>query len=181
MSGGKEKGQSMQGYFQVYTGDGKGKTTAALGLALRAVGAGKKVYIGQFIKNAPYRELVSLELLARSITVRQYGLGCFLIHEPGAADIEAAKEGVEDLLLVFEQDEYDLVIADEICVAFACGLLAEEDLVRLAGARPPGVELVFTGRGAPERILDMADLVTEMRCVKHYYEQGVLSREGIDK
>ncbi|WP_028581911.1 cob(I)yrinic acid a,c-diamide adenosyltransferase [Desulfogranum japonicum] len=170
----------MQGYLQVYTGDGKGKTTAALGVALRAAGAGKKVYIGQFIKNAPYSELESLKLLSEQIRVEQYGLGCFLIHEPEEADIAAAKQGVDTLLEVLQQGEYDVVIADEVCVALACRLLTEEDLIRLAEARPAKVELIFTGRGAPEKIIAMADLVTEMHCVKHYYEQGVLSRKGID-
>ena len=147
---------------------------------MRAAGAGKKVYIGQFIKNAPYSELESLPLLAEHITVEQYGLGCFLIHEPEEADITAAKQGLETLQRIMQQGEYDLVIADEICVTLPCRLLTEEDLVELAESRPPDVELVFTGRGAPEKIIAMADLVTEMRCVKHYYDQGVLSRKGID-
>jgi len=170
----------MQGYVQVYTGDGKGKTTAALGLALRAAGAGLRVYIGQFIKNADYSELRILRRLADAITIEQYGLGCMLIHAPTAADIDAARRGLAAIDAALTAGTFDLVIADEINVACALGLLDERDLLGLMARRPPAVELVLTGRGAPAPVLDRADLVTEMRSVKHYYERGVPARRGIE-
>ncbi len=170
----------MQGFVQVYTGDGKGKTTAALGLALRAAGAGLKVYIGQFIKNAEYSELTALRHLAENITIEQFGRGCFLLTEPEQADIDAATHALTALGRVLESGAYDLVIADEANVAVALGLISEDDLLNLIDQRPPQVELVLTGRGAPPRVLERADLVTEMRLVKHYYDRGILARKGIE-
>ena len=170
----------MEGFVQVYTGDGKGKTTAALGLALRAAGAGLKVYIGQFIKNAEYSEITALQRLADSITIEQFGRGCFILTEPCQADIDAARQGLTTLGRILSSGAYHLVIADEANVAVALGLIGEEDLLALIDRRPPQVELVFTGRGAPPRVLARADLVTEMRLVKHYYDQGVLARKGIE-
>lgn len=170
----------MRGYVQIYTGDGKGKTTAAIGLALRAAGAGFKVYIGQLIKNADYSELTTLARLADCITIRQFGRGCFLLTEPSQADRDAAHQALEEIGRVVESGEYDLVIADEANVAFALGLITEAELLSLIERRPPQVELVLTGRGAPESVLARADLVTEMRAIKHYYDQGVLARKGIE-
>jgi ATP:corrinoid adenosyltransferase len=170
----------MVGYVQVYTGDGKGKTTAALGLALRAAGAGLKVYIGQLIKNADYSELNVLERLADCITVRQFGKGCFLLTEPSPGDRDAARHALEEIGQVLRAGEHEVVIADEANVACALGLLTEADLLALIDQRPPQVELVLTGRGAPASVLARADLVTEMRVVKHYYDRGVLARKGIE-
>ncbi|WP_310600817.1 cob(I)yrinic acid a,c-diamide adenosyltransferase [Desulfobulbus sp.] len=170
----------MQGFVQVYTGDGKGKTTAALGLAVRAAGAGLRVYIGQFIKNADYSELNTLRHLTESIVIEQYGLGCMLVHVPTGEDIDAARLGLVALDAAMASGAFALVIADEINVACALGLLAEEDLLGLMARRPPEVELVLTGRGAPAAVLERADLVTEMRSVKHYYERGVAARKGIE-
>lgn len=170
----------MQGMVQVYTGDGKGKTTAALGLALRAAGAGLRVYIGQFIKNADYSELTSLQGLADRITVVQYGRGCMLVTEPDQADIDAARTGLATLTTAMGSGVYDLVVADEILVAHALGLLGEDDLLALLALRPQAVELVLTGRGAPASIIARADLVTEMRPLKHYYDRGVQARKGIE-
>lgn len=170
----------MQGFVQVYTGDGKGKTTAALGLALRAVGAGLKVYIGQFIKNADYSEIKALQRWSDQITLAQYGRGCFLLTRPCQADIDAARQGLATLEQALTSAVYDLVIADEANVAVALQLLGEDDLLALIDRRPPQVELVLTGRGAPPRVLARADLVTEMRPLKHYYDQGVLARKGIE-
>lgn len=170
----------MQGFVQVYTGDGKGKTTAALGLALRAAGAGLKVYIGQFVKNAEYSELYTLHRLADAITVEQYGRGCFLLSKPTQADIDAARAGLASIGRALTSGGFDVVVADEINVAHALGLLVENDLLALMALRPEAVELVFTGRGAPPSVLARADLVTEMRPIKHYYDQGVLARRGIE-
>ena len=170
----------MQGFVQVYTGDGKGKTTAALGLALRAAGAGLRVYFGQFIKNADYSEIKALARFADCITVRQFGRGCFLLTEPAPEDRAAARRALEGLSEALTSGDYDLVIADEANVAVALGLIEPDDLVSLIDLRPEQVELVLTGRGAPDAVLARADLVTEMRCVRHYYDRGVLARQGIE-
>ena len=170
----------MQGFVQVYTGDGKGKTTAALGLALRAAGAGLRVYFGQFIKNADYSEIKALARFADCITVRQFGRGCFLLTEPAPEDRAAARRALEGLSEALTSGDYDLVIADEANVAVALGLIEPDDLVALIDQRPEQVELVLTGRGAPDAVLARADLVTEMRCVRHYYDRGVLARPGIE-
>ena len=170
----------MQGFVQVYTGDGKGKTTAALGLALRAAGAGLRVYFGQFIKNADYSEIKALARFADCITVRQFGRGCFLLTEPAPEDRAAARRALEGLSEALTSGDYDLVIADEANVAVTLGLIEADDLVSLIDRRPEQVELVLTGRGAPDAVLARADLVTEMRCVRHYYDRGVLARQGIE-
>ncbi len=170
----------MQGFVQVYTGDGKGKTTAALGLAIRAAGAGMRVYIGQLVKNAEYSELVILRRLADCITVEQFGRGCFLLTEPTPEDVAAAKHGLAAISLAMQSGRYDLVVADEANVAVALHLLDEADLLALIDRRPAGVELVLTGRGAPPGVIARADLVTEMRSHKHYYDQGIQARQGIE-
>ena len=170
----------MQGFVQVYTGDGKGKTTAALGLALRAAGAGLRVYFGQFIKNADYSEIKALARFADCITVRQFGRGCFLLTEPAPEDRAAARRALDAIGLALVSGDYDLVIADEANVAVALGLIEPDDLVALIDQRPEQVELVLTGRGAPDAVLARADLVTEMHCVRHYYDRGVLARKGIE-
>ena len=170
----------MQGFVQIYTGDGKGKTTAALGLALRAAGAGLRVYFGQFIKNADYSEIKALARFADCITVRQFGRGCFLLTEPAPEDRAAARRALDAIGLALVSGDYDLVIADEANVAVALGLIEPDDLVALIDLRPEQVELVLTGRSAPDAVLTRADLVTEMRCVRHYYDRGVLARPGIE-
>lgn len=173
-------------YVHVYTGDGKGKTTAALGLAIRALGAGLDVYLGQFIKGMRYSEIATLEALDRALgpgrlELRQFGRGCFIGREPEAADFAAASAGLEAARNAILSEDWDLVILDEINVAMAKGLVVESEVLDLLERRPPSVELVLTGRGAPEAIRARADLVTEMRCVKHYYETGVQARDGIER
>ena len=172
---------AMQGFVQIYTGDGKGKTTAALGLALRAAGAGLRVYFGQFIKNGDYSELTGLARFADCITVAQFGLGRFVGREPAPADREAAQRGLQEIRRALVSGAYDLVIGDEANVAASRGLIEEADLLALIDLRPPQVELVLTGRGAPAVVLARADLVTEMRAVRHYYDRGVGARVGIEK
>ena len=170
------------GQFQVYTGKGKGKTTAALGLALRASGAGMKVYFCQFIKDQEYSEIKALRMLP-NVTVQQFGTGKGILtyREKETADEECARAGYEKLTAALTSGEYDVVIADEINCALMCKLLTEEQLLRLADLRPEGTELVFTGRGASEAILQRADLATEMRLIKHYYQEKKLpARVGIE-
>lgn len=170
------------GQFQVYTGKGKGKTTAALGLALRASGAGMKVYFCQFIKDRVYSEIKALKCLP-GVTVEQFGSGKGILtnREKERADEACARRGYEKLAAALTSGAYDVVIADEINCALMCKLLTEDDLLRLADMRPDGTELIFTGRGATEAVVDRADLVTEMRLVKHYYQDKNLpARVGIE-
>ncbi len=170
-----------KGYVHVLTGNGKGKTTAALGLSIRAAGAGLKVYFAQFIKKGDYSEILALQRFADQITVRQFGLGRFTGHNPEPADIQAAHSGYEQIKEVMASEEYDLMILDEANVAVKYGLLAVQDLMFLITHKPYGMELVLTGRYASPRIIDMADMVTEMRPIKHYYLKGVEARAGIEK
>ncbi len=170
-----------QGYVHVYTGDGKGKTTAALGLALRAAGAGWQVFLAQFVKGMAYSELAALEPLSRHITVRQFGRECFVNREPEQDDLDRAEKGFAECKEAVASGEYRLVILDEANVAVMFGLLPLDDVLQLIDERPPGVELVVTGRWAHRKIIDKADLVTEMQEVKHYYHQGVFARVGVEK
>lgn len=170
------------GQFQVYTGNGKGKTTAALGLALRASGAGMKVYFCQFIKDQEYSEIKALKLLP-NVTVEQFGNGKGILtyREKECSDDECARAGYEKLTAALTSGAYDVVIADEINCALMCKLLTEAQLLKLADLRPEGTELVFTGRGASEAILNRADLATEMHLIKHYFQEKKLpARVGIE-
>jgi cob(I)alamin adenosyltransferase len=171
----------MDGYVQVYTGDGKGKTTAALGLALRAAGAGLRVFVAQFIKGMEYSEQRALVKLADAITIKQYGRGCFIQGEPTEQDRAAARAGLEEVRCIIVSGEYQVVILDEANIAAHFGLFSVGDLLGVIEAKPPGVELVITGRRAHPDLIERADLVTEMREVKHYYQRGVQAREGIEK
>ncbi len=171
----------MKGYVQVYTGDGKGKTTAALGLALRAVGAGLKVYIAQFVKGMHYSELISLDMLSEHITLKQYGRNCFINKDPQKEDIQAAQEGLREVREVMNSGEYQVIILDEANIATLYDLFSVEDLLDIIKKKPEDVELVITGRRADPRIIEAADLVTEMKEVKHYYQNGISARDGIEK
>ena len=167
-----------KGYIHIYTGDGKGKTTAAFGLAVRALCAGKSVFIGQFVKSMKYNETRMVEKFDR-ISIEQFGNGCMLTREATEEDIRAAHEGLtkcRDVLLSGE-----VVILDELTIALFLGLLELDDALQLLRSKRPETEVVITGRYAPQELIDIADLVTEMREVKHYYKQGVLSRDGIDR
>lgn len=170
------------GQFQVYTGDGKGKTTAALGLALRATGAGLRVYIGQFMKSAASSEHAALRRLGIEAERFGSGKGLLIRRQADGEDLACARTGLERVRVALTGGAYDLVIADEINCAMACGLLSEAELLALADARPDNVELVFTGRGATAALIARADLVTEMRPVRHYFsEKGLAARTGIEK
>jgi cob(I)alamin adenosyltransferase len=171
----------MKGYVQVYTGDGKGKTTAALGLALRAAGAGLKVYIAQFVKGMEYSELKSLRNLSDSIVVKQYGRDCFICGQPEEEDMRLAQEGLKEVHNVMCDGRYHLVILDEANIATYFNLFSVDDLLHLIHDKPENVEMVITGRRADPRIIEEADLVTEMREIKHYYQKGVQAREGIER
>jgi len=164
----------------VYTGKGKGKTTAAFGLAIRAVGAGKNVYIAQFVKGMKYSELKSLKKIER-IEIKQYGLNCFIKGKAEEEDINAARKGLEEVAKILKSGEYELVILDEANIAVYYDLFSEEQLIEAIDNRSEEVEVVITGRYAADKIIEYADLVTEMKEIKHYYQKGVKARIGIEK
>jgi cob(I)alamin adenosyltransferase len=169
----------QRGYVQVYTGNGKGKTTAAVGLAVRAVGAGLKVYIAQFMKDGSSSELHCLEQLTNRIKIDS-----FLVHAcPDAGTPEngpSSKRWQNRLRKIFLSRQYDIVILEEANMAVMCGLVSPEDILSMIAAKPSSVELVITGRYAHPDIIQRADLVTEMKQVKHYYQNGVKARMGIE-
>ncbi|MBI5075194.1 MAG: cob(I)yrinic acid a,c-diamide adenosyltransferase [Nitrospirae bacterium] len=170
-----------KGYVQVYTGNGKGKTTAALGLALRAAGAGLRVYIMQFIKKRRCSEHKALERFDDLITIKQSGKGFILKKKANASDREAARLGLEEAKMIMQSCDYDLIILDEANVAVNRDLISTEELIEVMEMKPATVELVITGRYADERIIEKADLVTEMKDVKHYAKKGIKARIGIEK
>jgi len=171
----------MKGYLQVYTGNGKGKTTAAFGLALRAAGAGLRTYIAQFAKGRKYSEHRALARLSDLITIKQYGNRFFLHRDPDPEDIRIAQKGLEEVRQVMLSEKYDVIVLDEADIATYYNLFTVEDLLELIHTRPQNIEMVITGRYADQRVMEEADLVTEMKEIKHYYKQGVMARDGIEK
>ena len=171
----------MRGYVQVYTGDGKGKTTAAIGLSIRAAGACLKVYIAQFIKMGDYSEIKALKRFSDLITVEQFGLGRFIKGKPSQEDIEAAKAGVEKVKSLMRSSDIDIIILEEANVAVKCGLISVNEILDLISLKPENMELIITGRGAAPEVVEKADLVTEMKEIKHYFQKGVQARVGIEK
>ncbi|MFW6056360.1 MAG: cob(I)yrinic acid a,c-diamide adenosyltransferase [Chloroflexota bacterium] len=179
----EEKSARLEkGYAQVYTGNCKGKTTAALGLAFRAMGNGMKTYIGQFMKGQQYGELESARMVAPYITIEQYGKPelVHVVDPPLQEDIDMAQEGLRKARAAMMSGHYDIIVFDEILTAHCFHLISLEDMLELLKARPDCVEIVFTGRYAPQEVIDAVDLVTEMAEVKHYYSQGVCARRGIE-
>lgn len=169
-----------KGMLQVYTGDGKGKTTAAIGMAVRAAGAGLKVFIGQFVKSMEYSEIKVLNEI-ENIDVKQYGLSCFIEKDPEEKDIKAAREGLQEVKEILNSGEYDLVILDEANIAVYFDLFSVDELIEVIDSRNKDIEVVVTGRKAKEELKDKADLVTDMQEIKHYYEKGVKARDGIER
>lgn len=168
-----------RGYIQLYTGNGKGKTTAAIGLAIRAVGAGKRVFIGQFVKGMHYAELDALRRFPE-VEVRQFGRDCFIKNEPTPKDIDAARKGLDAVKLIIEENVFDLVLLDEICIALHYKLFSVDEVLSILKTKPEAMEIVLTGRYALDRLVNFADLVTRMEEVKHYYNNGVEARKGIE-
>jgi len=166
---------------QVYTGTGKGKTTAAIGLACRAIGRGLKVYMIQFLKGGwETGELKAIEE-RENFKIVQYGRKEFVDpSNPSKEDMDLAKKALDHAREVLKSGEWDMVILDELNVAINMGLVPLEEALQLIKEKPEEVELVITGRGAPKEIIEVADLVTEMREVKHYYRKGIPARKGIE-
>jgi len=170
-----------RGCIQVYTGNGKGKTTASLGLALRAVGRGLKVCVFQFIKGGgPYGEHLVAEKLAPLFTIIQSGRPGWVNTKDITEDRKVAQAALERAKGILASGEYDLVVLDEINGAVGFGLVDVEQVLELMSLKPEATELVLTGRNAHEKVIEAADLVTEMREIKHYYKAGVPARTGIE-
>jgi len=171
-----------QGFVQIYTGNGKGKSTAAIGQAVRAAGFGLKTYIAQFMKEYPYNELISLKHLTQWIKIEQFGGDDFVYKKelPAREELDKAEQGLQNAKEKMLNGEYDIIILDEAIVAIYFKLIETNDLIEIIKAKPKNVELILTGRYCPEELIDLADLVTEMKEVKHYYQKGVTSRRGIE-
>jgi cob(I)alamin adenosyltransferase len=172
-----------KGYIQVYTGNGKGKTTAAVGLAIRAAGHGLRTYIGQFLKGQPYGEIEALRRFSGLITIEQFGRKGFVhvTENPDEEDINRARQGLERCLQAMLSGRYQIIVLDEIHVALYFGLIEEKEMLAFLDKKPEPVEVILTGRYAPPAIIRRADLVTEMKERKHYYQKGVMARKGIEK
>jgi cob(I)alamin adenosyltransferase len=171
-----------KGLVQVYTGNGKGKTTAALGVALRAVGHGLKVLVIQFMKGSrDYGELESAQKLSPHLRITPVGRNTFVSKShPDPADIERAQEGFALAKKAIQNREYDIVVLDEINMAIDYGLISLSEVLQLIDSKPESVELILTGRNARPEIIEKADLVTEMVERKHYYDKGIKARKGIE-
>jgi len=169
-----------KGYIHVYTGPGKGKTTAALGLGLRAAGAGFKVHMVQFMKGRRYSELDSIDKLT-NFTFSQHGRDEFVNKDnPEKIDIDLAQEGFSFSKDIIKDSKYDMIILDEINVAVDYNLINIDEVIKLIEDKPENLELVLTGRYAHPEIVKIADYVTEMLEIKHPYQQGIEARKGID-
>ncbi|MBN2038811.1 MAG: cob(I)yrinic acid a,c-diamide adenosyltransferase [Spirochaetes bacterium] len=177
-----KKNKLGKGYTQVYTGNGKGKTTAALGVAFRAAGSGMKTYIGQFMKGQKYSELEAARMIPDYIVIEQYGKDTFVHVQdpPDPEHVEMAKIGYEKIKAALFSGDYNIVVADEIITSHYFKLITTQEILNLVKQKPDGVELIMTGRYAPDEIIEAVDLVSEMKEVKHYYQIDVPAREGIE-
>ena len=175
--------KEFKGYIQVYTGNGKGKTTAALGLAVRAAGYEEKTFIGQFLKGQDYGELNGVKNFSPFITIKQFGRKGFyhVTKDPDNEDIQSARSGLEKCQQAMLSGEYRIIILDEINVTVYFNLLSEKEIHSVLDQKPENGEIILTGRYAPDSFIKRADLVTEMKDIKHYYEKGIQAREGIEK
>ncbi|MBN1759162.1 MAG: cob(I)yrinic acid a,c-diamide adenosyltransferase [Chitinispirillaceae bacterium] len=169
-----------KGYLHIYTGNGKGKTTAALGLALRAVGAGKKVLFTQFLKTSSFSEHKAIERFSDLVSLHCFGTGDFIHGRAKEHHKIAATEGYSTIRSLLAQQHYNVIICDEIIAAANLELLSREQILELVAQKPQSSEMIFTGRNAPGYLVEIADLVTEMVEVKHYYTDGVNARKGIE-
>lgn len=178
-----ETGRIGKGYVQVYTGNGKGKTTAALGLSVRAAGHGLRTVIIQFMKGwIDYGELGGVRMLAPYVEIRQAGRDTFVNKaDPDPEDVRLARDGWAAARETVLGKKADIVVLDELNCALDFGLLPLDEVLDLIRRKPDGMELILTGRGAPKEIMEIADLVTEMKDIKHYYNSGVDARVGVER
>lgn len=172
-----------KGYVQIYTGDGKGKTTAAIGLAVRAAGRGLNVQIVQFLKGMDTGEVSILENI-NGICIKRVADSTKFFwnmtdYEKSDACTRASK-GIEEILTKLESNEIDLLILDESLGALETGIITIDQITNVLDAKPEGVEIVLTGRNAPSELIEKANLVTEMVPIKHYFDEGVNARKGIE-
>ncbi|MFP4521152.1 MAG: cob(I)yrinic acid a,c-diamide adenosyltransferase [Fibrobacterota bacterium] len=171
----------MKSFLHVYTGNGKGKTTAAVGLSVRAAAAGRRVFFAQFLKKGRFSEIKGLEKFNDMIDVRQYGNGPFIEGAPSDKESAAAQKGLCESAEAMSSGKYGLVILDEGCCALKYGLFDTRDLIDAVRKRTGQCEVAVTGRGAAPELIEEADLVTEMKEIKHYYNSGKTSaRRGIE-
>ncbi len=168
-----------KGYVQVYTGNGKGKTSASIGVSLRMLCNGGKVFMGEFMKGQGSSEMKAMDKFP-NYTVEQFGLPKFVMDKASDEDIANAKKGFERIQKVLLSGEYDLVVFDEINSTIYYEMIDPEEVIELLKQKPERTEVILTGRNAHEKIIEFADLVTEMREIKHYYRQGVMARKGIE-
>jgi len=168
--------------LHVYTGNGKGKTTAAIGQSIRALGAGYNVLFTQFIKNMEYSEISILKTFP-NLHYLQFGNGCYITREPGINDSELIKQGLQIIQSQIEKKDYKIIIMDELNIAFHYNLIIIDDVMPIIDRFKENLEkdLIITGRYAPTRLLQMADLVTEMKEIKHYYHKDVTARLGVER
>jgi cob(I)alamin adenosyltransferase len=180
LSGSEEGGELKIGLTHVYTGDGKGKTSAALGLALRAVGRGLRVHVVQFLKgHRDYGEHIVAKRIP-GLEITACGRGEYIEGSPTPRDMALAAEALERAREIIGSGDYNIVVLDEVNVALELGLIEKDAILEIIDSKPGNLELVLTGRGAPPEIVEAADLVTEMREVKHPFGKGVKARKGIE-
>lgn len=165
--------------IHIYTGDGKGKTTAAVGLTIRAIGNGLKVLFVQFIKDAPSGEIKILEKFPDFVTLYRCSTG-FIYGKPETSQIDRVKKCLVELERKIKEGNYKVIVLDEFAVSLSLGLISREDGERLILASEEDMEIVITGRDAPDWLIERADLVTEMHCIKHYFNRGIRARKGIE-
>jgi cob(I)alamin adenosyltransferase len=170
-----------RGLVIVITGNGKGKTTAAFGQALRAIGQGYRVFVLQFMKGRKYGEFIAAEKYLPRLTIRMSGLDSFVMRDnPAAIDIEWAQKGLDAARKAIKSGKYDLIILDEINVALDFKLIALPEVIELIKNKPVSLDLILTGRYAPPEIVELADTVSEVQEVKHHYAKGIKDRAGIE-
>lgn len=173
--------KTVRGLLIVITGNGKGKTTAAFGQALRAIGQGYKVFVLQFMKGRKYGEFIAAEKYLPNLTIRMSGLDSFVMRDnPAAIDIEMAQNGLDAAQKAINSGKYDMVILDEINVALDFKLIALSEVIELIKNKPANLDLILTGRYAPKEIIKLADTVSEVKEVKHHYNAGIKDRAGIE-
>ncbi|PRZ00913.1 cob(I)alamin adenosyltransferase [Marinilabilia salmonicolor] len=166
--------------IHIYTGNGKGKTTAALGLMVRAAGAGKKIFFGQFVKGMAYSEVTLIHEQIPQIDHQLFGRRCFIKRDPEPEDYKAAQKGLQTVKKLIASGKYDLIVLDELNIALYYHLIKTEEVLTMLNDVPENTEIVITGRYAPPELIEKADLVTEMHEVRHYYQKDVKARKGIE-